>query len=307
MKVSQSSKNSKTTNNKHQTSLVDNRSKSSAFQSSDSNFEKFVVPIVETRGRTGARSVARIQHDKDSNRSENESSYMKYNELSNSENLAFASQTDVDAGYNTEERAEIKKVPNFLAKCFELVSVSTKSLSQLLISGQNPSNHATVNWCPDGIGFTVYKSNEFADKVLPKYFKHNNFSSFVRQLNMYNFVKSRNTRNQEVFIHPNFLRNKKTLLTQINKKMKQKIERSEPLEYGTLYDKKFNPNSSAYSLKQILNAPSELREDTINEDSPSEYSHRQFDMISLPNKSNLSIMPPTKTRAESFNVRSGSA
>ena len=89
--------------------------------------------------------------------------------------------------------------------------------------------------------------------------------------------------------------------------MKQKIERSEPLEYGTLYDKKFNPNSSAYSLKQILNAPSELREDTINEDSPSEYSHRQFDMISLPNKSYLSIMPPTKTRAESFNVRSGSA
>lgn len=57
MKVSQSSKNSKTPTNKYQTSLVDNRSKSSAYQSSDSNFEKFVVPIVELRGRVGARSV----------------------------------------------------------------------------------------------------------------------------------------------------------------------------------------------------------------------------------------------------------
>lgn len=58
---------------------------------------------------------------------------MRINELSNSENIAIASQTDVDAGYNTEERAEIKKVPNFLAKCFELVSVSAFSLCLLLI------------------------------------------------------------------------------------------------------------------------------------------------------------------------------
>jgi hypothetical protein len=74
-----------------------------------------------------------------------------------------------------------------------------------------------------------------------------------------------------------------------------------------MYDKKFNPNGSAYSLKQILNAPSEARDETQNDESSSEYSHRPFDLISLPNKSNLSIMPPTKPRAESFHARSGSA
>lgn len=59
---------------------------------------------------------------------------MRINELSNSENIAIASQTDVDAGYNTEERVEIKKVPNFLAKCFELVSVSAIILCLLFNS-----------------------------------------------------------------------------------------------------------------------------------------------------------------------------
>jgi len=42
----------------------------------------------------------------------------------------------------------------------------------------------------------------------------------VRQLNMYNFVKTRNTRNQECFMHPHFIRGKKNQLAQINKKAK---------------------------------------------------------------------------------------
>lgn len=72
-------------------------------------------------------------------------------------------------------------VPSFLTKTYEIVS--------------DPELIQIVCWNELGNGFIVKQVNEFSDKILPKYFKHNNFSSFVRQLNMYDFHKTRNIDN----------------------------------------------------------------------------------------------------------------
>ncbi|SAM03359.1 hypothetical protein [Absidia glauca] len=46
-----------------------------------------------------------------------------------------------------------------------------------------------INWSENGDLFSVSNPTAFSKLVLPQYFKHNNWQSFVRQLNMYGFHK----------------------------------------------------------------------------------------------------------------------
>jgi heat shock transcription factor len=46
-----------------------------------------------------------------------------------------------------------------------------------------------IRWSDDGNSFVVLDEDEFARTLIPELFKHNNYASFVRQLNMYGFHK----------------------------------------------------------------------------------------------------------------------
>ena len=48
-----------------------------------------------------------------------------------------------------------------------------------------------INWNNDGNAILIKDRYKICEIVLPKYFKHNNYSSFIRQLNLYGFYKSK--------------------------------------------------------------------------------------------------------------------
>eukprot|EP00117_Sycon_ciliatum_P004382 scpid49106/ scgid0354/ Heat shock factor protein 3; HSF 3C; HSTF 3C; Heat shock transcription factor 3 len=67
-------------------------------------------------------------------------------------------------------------VPAFLQKLWAMVS--------------DPETNNVICWAEDGKSFIVKNPDLLSQEILPKYFKHRNFSSFVRQLNLYNFIRS---------------------------------------------------------------------------------------------------------------------
>ncbi|XP_030202467.1 heat shock factor protein 1 isoform X1 [Gadus morhua] len=105
-------------------------------------------------------------------------------------------------------------VPAFLTKLWMLV--------------EDPDTDDLICWSPSGSSFHVLEHARFSKDVLPKFFKHNNMASFIRQLNMYGFRKVvhmehggllKPEKEDTEFQHPFFSRGQQQLLDHIKRKV----------------------------------------------------------------------------------------
>ncbi|XP_071730938.1 heat shock factor protein HSF24-like [Rutidosis leptorrhynchoides] len=95
-------------------------------------------------------------------------------------------------------------------------SVPAPFLSKTYLLVDDPGTDDVISWNENGTTFVVWKTADFARDLLPNSFKHNNFSSFVRQLNTYGFRKT--VSDKWEFANENFKRGHKELLTEIRRR-----------------------------------------------------------------------------------------
>ncbi len=91
------------------------------------------------------------------------------------------------------------RIPNFPAKMMAILS--------------RPDLADIISWMPHGRSWKVHKPREFEVKVIPTYFEHSKFSSFIRQANGWGFrriISKGPDRNS--YYHEMFLRGKPHLI-----------------------------------------------------------------------------------------------
>ncbi|ESZ91189.1 hypothetical protein SBOR_8417 [Sclerotinia borealis F-4128] len=114
-----------------------------------------------------------------------------------------------------DAQSKRKQIPPFVQK-----------LSSFLDESKNTE---LIRWSDRGDSFVVLDEDEFAKTLIPELFKHNNYASFVRQLNMYGFHKrvglsdnsmkasERKNKSPSEYYNPYFKRGHPNLLWLINK------------------------------------------------------------------------------------------
>ncbi|EKX48342.1 hypothetical protein GUITHDRAFT_151863 [Guillardia theta CCMP2712] len=134
-------------------------------------------------------------------------------------------------------------------------------IGKLALMLQDQSAAPFVTWSPNGEALLIVDPSSFATQILPRYFKHSNFASFVRQLNLYGFHKTSQEPDVCEFAHPMFKQGNEHLFKDIRRKIatnnaseKEVLGRSKNDFDRTAVDKLFNDIHDLRSKHKKLEA-----------------------------------------------------
>ena len=123
-----------------------------------------------------------------------------------------------------------KKISSFLFKLYEILK---------------DNSYLDIIFWKDNNSILIKDQHELTETVLPKFFKHNNYSSFVRQLNLYGFYKSKGLiKEGELFQHAKLTKNStKEQIEQIISQNKMDKINSKNISNDNEIEKKDNPQN----------------------------------------------------------------
>lgn len=84
-------------------------------------------------------------------------------------------------------------------------------LQRMLDKLEAGGNGEIVSWLPHGRAFMVHDADSFVEELMPVYFNQTKYSSFQRQLHMYNFSRITTGRDKGAYWNVHFQRGKPSL------------------------------------------------------------------------------------------------
>lgn len=187
-------------------------------------------------------------------------------------------------------------IPIFLRKTYQMIDTC---------------DAAVCSWSEDGETFVVKNPTKFEQEIIPQYFKHSKFTSFVRQLNFYAFRKIKTNDSIRIdpaleaatadhwrFLHPKFQRGKPEWL--------QEIKRSSSTPRGAGASKKGTaaankkaptPDAAASSGAVLGIENSELKSEVTTLKERIEAMNKNIDMLTTMVQ-NVSMAQKTKETEE---------